>query len=176
MAGWRYTRNIVLVITGNSSSTFRVLSMGADDLLERFVARFKQPQEFGMLKNPLTLVLTFLLPALSYAQGADSYECKMGELTRRVEIIRETGVTVPCEVHYYKDTEAPGERQVLWRALNEEGYCEAKMTEFVGKLLEMGWECGMSAAPPEAATPEESDSELPDDTEALAPAPPEIEN
>ena len=129
-----------------------------------------------MIKNPLALILVFLLPALSYAQGAESYACKMGDLTRRVEIIHETGVTVPCEVHYYKDNEAPGERQVLWRALNEEGYCEAKMTEFVGKLLEMGWECGASTAPAEAATPEEADADMPDDTEALAPAPPEVED
>ena len=102
-----------------------------------------------MTKIPITMILTLLLPTLAYAQGAENYECTMGELTRRVEIIHETGVSVPCEVHYYKDSEAPGEHEVLWRALNEEGYCEAKMTEFVGKLLEMGWECGISTAPPE---------------------------
>jgi len=129
-----------------------------------------------MTKIPLTLILTIMLPSLSYAQDSDSYECTMGDLTRRVEIIRETGVTVPCEVHYYKDSEAPGERQVLWRALNEEGYCEAQMTEFVGKLLEMGWECGMSAAAPEETIAAEPETDMLDDTEALAPAPPEIEN
>lgn len=129
-----------------------------------------------MIKKSLILIPAFLLPILAYAQGTESYECKMGGLTRRVEIIHETGVTVPCEVHYYKDSESPGQRQVLWRALNEEGYCEAKMTEFVGKLLEMGWECGVTAAPPEVATPEEAEPAVLDDTEALTPAPPQEMN
>jgi hypothetical protein len=67
-------------------------------------------------------------------------------------------------VHYYKDTEAPGERQVLWRALKEEGYCEEKTQEFIRQLASWGWSCGQAAAAEEAAAPEEAD-----DTEVLAP-------
>jgi len=148
----------------------------ADDIDARFYQRFKQPQEFGMIRKSLILIPALLLPVLAYAQGTESYECKMGGLTRRVEIIHETGVSVPCEVHYYKDSESPGQQQVLWRALNEEGYCEAKMTEFVGKLLEMGWECGATAAAEVAAQDEaepEPEPAVLDDTEALAPAPPQ---
>ena len=85
-----------------------------------------------------------------------------GALQRRVQVIYETGVSTPCEVHYFKDTESPGESQVLWRALNEEGYCEAKASEFVAKLESWGWACtsGDTAADPGQA----------DDTEALAPS------
>ena len=129
-----------------------------------------------MIKKLLVLIPALLIPVLSYAQGIESYACKMGGLTRRVEIMHETGVTVPCEVHYYKDDEAPGQQQVLWRALNEAGYCEAKMTEFVGKLLEMGWECGVSAAAREDLPVEEDKVDVVDDTEALAPAPPQDMN
>ena len=81
-----------------------------------------------------------------------------------MEIVYETAVTVPCEVHYYKDTEQPGEREVLWRALNEEGYCEARTQAFVAQLQEWGWSCEMAGN-------EESveDATEADDTESLAP-------
>lgn len=125
-----------------------------------------------MTKKSLMLVPALLLPILSFAQGIEKYECKMGGLTRRVEIMHETGVAVPCEVHYYKDDEAPGHQQVLWRALNEAGYCEAKTTEFVGKLLEMGWECGAAAAARDNSPVAQDEPDVVDDTEALAPAPP----
>jgi len=96
-------------------------------------------------------------PAL--AQGADNYSCTFGDLTRRIEIVRETGVLVPCEVHYYKDTEAPGEQQVLWRAQTEEGFCDARASEFVEKLVDWGWDCGTEEPEPDAvpaeAAPEE---------------------
>jgi hypothetical protein len=70
-------------------------------------------------------------------------------------------------VHYYKDTEMPGERQVLWRAQSEEGYCEARAAEFVERLRGMGWTCWAQGS---------RDSEMEaDDTDALAPAEEEIE-
>ena len=124
----------------------------------------------------LAVLLAALLPCLSFGQGAQSYQCSLGELQRRVEILYETGVTVPCEVHYYKDTEAPGEPQVLWRALNETGYCERKTEEFIAKLREMGWTCAQGTDAGQAAESEQADDAEPDaeavqddDTEALVP-------
>jgi hypothetical protein len=111
------------------------------------------------------LLATLALPLASLAQETSRYECKTGDLTRRVEIVYETGVTVPCEVHYYKDSESPGDGQVLWRALNEAGYCEARTSEFVSKLEGMGWDCGTAAAVAPADDAVESD-----DTGDLAPA------
>ncbi len=99
-----------------------------------------------------------LLAAAPLAAAADSYRCTNGELVRRVEIVYETGGTLPCEVHYYKDTEAPGSREVLWTAQNEAGYCEARTAEFIERLRGFGWSCSASA---------EGDTD--DDTEALAP-------
>jgi len=127
------------------------------------------------MKKLLTTISLSLLSATVLAQGQTSYQCTMGEMTRRVEIMHETGVSVPCEVHYYKDTEAPGERQVLWRAMNEEGYCEDKTTEFVARLSAMGWSCGAGSMPTEPAEMEVSEPELMDDTEALAPVEQDIE-
>ena len=139
------------------------------------------------MKRVLVASLATLLPCLAWAQGNDAYQCTFGELQRRVEIFSEPGRSVPCEVHYYKDTEAPGERQVLWSASSQEGYCAQKTEEFIAKLQGWGWECSAGAAaaperaPEAAAVPEpapepeagsEPESAVPevDDTEALAPA------
>ena len=89
----------------------------------------------------LLAFLATIVPGLVIAQGATAYQCSFGELQRRVEILTEPGVSVPCEVHYYKDTEAPGERQVLWSASSETGYCERKTEEFIAKLKGWGWNC-----------------------------------
>lgn len=119
-------------------------------------------------------VLAAMLPSLSLAQASPSYLCTHGDLQRRVEILYETGMTFPCEVHYYKDTEEPGDAQVLWRAMNEAGYCERKTQEFITKLTGMGWACGTNDAA--ATDPEPADNADPvaepeqvDDTESLTP-------
>ena len=120
--------------------------------------------------------LAALLPGLALSQSAVSYQCSFENLQRRIEILTEPGVTVPCEVHYYKDSEMPGEKQVLWTATSEEGYCEAKTEEFVAKLREWGWECVAGAAPEAPTEPEPVEEAEPaaepvsDDTEALQPA------
>ncbi len=126
----------------------------------------------------LGIVLVALLPGLAIAQAPHDYQCALDNLQRRVVIFYETGVTVPCEVHYFKDTEAPGETQVLWRALNEAGYCERMADNFIGKLRDMGWSCeqgggaetATAVAEPAAAEELEAESAEGDDTEALIPA------
>jgi len=118
-----------------------------------------------MHQKTLAFVAALILPALCAAQDRQSYQCTSGELTRRVEIFSEPGVSVPCEVHYYKDTEAPGERQVLWRAQNDAAYCAGKTQDFVAKLTAMGWDCGLSTEVEEVEEPEAAD-----DTDALTPA------
>lgn len=106
-----------------------------------------------------------LLPAAATAEGV-SYSCSYEGLERRVEIVTEPGVSVPCEVHYYKDTEAPGEREVLWRARNDAEFCERKTAEFVGQLLAWGWTCGVSEPAP--SEPDAADEPaLPVDDDAV---------
>ena len=115
----------------------------------------------------LTAILATLPSGLAFAQDPQNYQCTYGELQRRVEILYETGLTVPCEVHYYKDTEAPGELQVLWRAMNQSGYCEMKTQEFIAKLGELGWSCSQGAEPEQEP---EQEPMREDDTETLTPA------
>ena len=119
----------------------------------------------------LAVLFAAILPSLSFGQSPQAYQCTYGDLQRRVEIFYEAGVTVPCEVHYYKDTEAPGEQQVLWRALNETGYCERKTEELIAKLRGWGWTCGQADDAGSKAEPEQGGEPVQgDDTEALEPA------
>lgn len=118
-----------------------------------------------MYSKTLAFVAALILPVLAFAQDQQSYQCTFGELTRRVEIFSEPGVAVPCEVHYYKDTEAPGERQVLWQAQNDAAYCASKAQDFIVKLNDMGWDCGQSSEVDEVEQPAATD-----DTDALTPA------
>jgi len=122
-------------------------------------------QEHIMHPKNLAFVAVFILPVIAFAQDPQKYQCTSGELTRRVEIFSEPGVAVPCEVHYYKDTEAPGEHQVLWSAQNDAAYCAGKAQEFIAKLTEMGWNCGQPVPAEDAEAPAAAD-----DTDALTPA------
>ena len=130
------------------------------------------------LASLVAVLAAFSISAI--ATAADNYRCNLNGLERRVEIIYEPGRSVPCEVLYFKDTEAPGEQQVLWRAQNESGFCESKTEAFVAQLRSQGWDCTISAAEPAEPMPEEpveseepaepAEPAEPDDTEALAPA------
>ena len=114
-------------------------------------------------------LLALAVPCVAIAQDAGKYQCTNGDLVRRVEIFTEPGMTVPCEVHYFKDTEAPGETQVLWSAQAEAGYCEIKAEEFISKLKGWGWSCDADEAAPEA---EEDAPPAYDDTDVLSPGDP----
>jgi hypothetical protein len=119
--------------------------------------------------------LAAALPTVAFAQSSDTYQCTMSDLTRRVEIAREGDSPVPCEVLYFKDSEAPGERQVLWSAANESGYCEAQAQGFVERLEGLGWECEAtpgSPAPAAAATPAAPAAAAPASPAPAAPASP----
>ena len=103
--------------------------------------------------------LVLSVPVLAIAED---FRCTSGDKVRRIEIMYEPGLAVPCEVHYFKDTEAPGSREVLWRAQNEAGYCEARTEELVAMLRSFGWVCTAGSA-----------EDMPDDSADL-PAPPTI--
>ena len=129
-----------------------------------------------MNRKQLAVALALAAPCIAVAQDAGKYHCTHGDLVRRVEIYTEPGVTVPCEVHYYKDTEAPGESEVLWSAQSQEGYCESQAAEFVGKLEGWGWTCHtpqIEPPPPEAASDDAAEPEVQDDTDVLSPAEPD---
>ena len=115
-------------------------------------------------------LITFV-PVLAFAQNENDYRCTLDGKVRRVEIVYETGVAVPCEVHYYKETEAPGERQVLWNARNESGYCETRTRDFVAQLESWGWACtGAASREATEEVVEDAVEETIDDTDVLGAA------
>jgi hypothetical protein len=102
---------------------------------------------------------------VSYGAHADSWNCSHDDLVREVQIEYPEGGSVPCNVIYKKQTEG-FEDQVLWSAENQDGYCEEKAHEFVGKLESWGWVCletVSAAAEPEQA--EEAVEEAMEETE-----------
>jgi hypothetical protein len=96
------------------------------------------------------------LPLMAVAQDGAGYRCVNGDVVRRVEVAYLTGDAVPCEVRYFKDTEAPGRAETPWRADNEAGYCEERAEALVERLRGFGWNCVAAQAP------------LADDTDALS--------
>ena len=122
---------------------------------------------------PISILLV-TLPAIALAQSGET-QCTYGDLVRRIVIMTEPGVSVPCEVHYFKDTEAPGEDEVLWRANRQAGYCEEKAAGLVAGLEQSGWDCRPTdpAAPAEPAEPPAAAEKPADTTGDLAPAEPD---
>lgn len=119
-------------------------------------------------------LIVMAIPSPALAQDAGKYRCTYGEMVRRIEILTEPGVTVPCEVHYYKDTEAPGETQVLWSAQSQAGYCEEKTDGLLTTLEGYGWDCGRGDAQDAEPMPEApAEEEVRDDTDVLSPGNPE---
>lgn len=85
--------------------------------------------------------LLALLATSALAAEPENVLCTLDDKSRRVQIVRDAGVPVPCEVHYDRDTYAPGDPQVIWRAEHEAGFCEAKAAEMIAKLESLGWQC-----------------------------------
>jgi hypothetical protein len=90
------------------------------------------------------------------AAAASDYRCVRGDQTvRRVVVAADDAAQkVPCEVVYWKDTEQPGVRTVLWRAQTDEAFCVRKAEELVGTLREGGWTCAAAEGAPTQATRE----------------------
>jgi hypothetical protein len=123
-------------------------------------------------------VSALLLPALmstpSVALEQIEHSCRSGDLVRRVVVEAGNASTgLPCEVVYWKDTEAPGVRRVLWNARSDANFCSEKAQGLVDKLGQSGWQCNAdsgtevrSAEPAPAPAPSPTQA----DTEAQVPA------
>ena len=102
----------------------------------------------------LALILALALNVFSGMVQAEEEtvqsSCQNGDLVRRVVVVESSLSTgQSCEVVYWKDTEEPGVRQVLWTAKQDAGYCYSKALTMVGKLTSMGWSCNSVSSPAE---------------------------
>src|SRR5690554_2902229 len=87
----------------------------------------------------LTLLLLTCLPLA--AMGSDNYRylCQQAGEEREIEVAYLLpDQTVPCEVRYRKNN---GKPEVLWRANNQEGFCEIKAQELMEKQTQWGFGC-----------------------------------
>jgi hypothetical protein len=112
--------------------------------------------------------LTPVLMALVGSAAASETRCVRGDdAIRRVEIaVQDPNGDVPCEVVYWKDTERPGVRSVLWSAETDADFCARKAEELVETLEEGGWSCAMAGEQPRTANRENPPP-------VAAPSPPE---
>ena len=77
--------------------------------------------------------LAAVLTALAGSAAARETRCTRGDdAIRRVEIAaQDPNQNVPCEVVYWKDSEQPGVRNVLWTAQTDAAFCKRKADELV---------------------------------------------
>jgi hypothetical protein len=90
---------------------------------------------------------------------ASAWNCSHTDVVREVVIDYPDGGAVPCNVVYKKAMEG-FEDQVLWSAMNEDGYCEQKAREFIVKLESWGWDCVEAASSDFAEAVEDSESNV----------------
>lgn len=100
---------------------------------------------------PAIFLINFGAMAAHSAERSQS-TCTSGSLVRRVIVeVGDLSTALPCEVVYWKDTEAPGVRRVLWNARSDASYCDAKAAGLVDKLAGAGWNCSNDGQPAAAA-------------------------
>ena len=76
--------------------------------------------------------------AADASEEASRFVCTSGDSERVIEVVyRNPDQSLPCEVRYHKD----GAEETLWRAQNEEGFCEQQAQEFAADQQQWGWEC-----------------------------------
>jgi hypothetical protein len=96
----------------------------------------------GFMKyiKAVTVSLTLAVVPLSNA-FSQSWVCEYADLKRYVDIdYPNSPSSIPCSVIYRKPTENVDDR-ILWRAQNDEGYCENRARALVEKLESLGWRC-----------------------------------
>lgn len=81
--------------------------------------------------------ILFMLCFCQTAFADTTYVCTQGDVERKIEVVYLGSGTAPCEVRYTKN----GNTEVLWSARAEEGYCDARASEFVEKQRSWGWDC-----------------------------------
>ena len=90
-----------------------------------------------------TSTLALLIASMA-AFAAEDYVCSNNGDKRIVSIIYQNeGAPVPCEVQYDKGQGV----QILWTAQSEEGFCEARVDEFLQRQESWGWSCSKFEMP-----------------------------
>ncbi len=67
-----------------------------------------------------------------------SYTCTLKDIERQI-LVRYLvpDQDVPCEIYYQREERT----ELLWRANNQEGFCENEARDFADKHRHWGWKC-----------------------------------
>ena len=115
-----------------------------------------------LLANTAILALVFSAPVVLANKVT---VCEHEGAVREIHVVYEVeGQTVPCTVNYVKNSGT----QALWRAENNEGYCEEKADAFIAKQEGWGWTCEAQASADSMMGDAISDSEVVDEMEETA--------
>lgn len=102
------------------------------------------PPVYSMTSKLVTskLIAIALTAFIGQAWSAteQTYICTQSGQERVIELKYPMGTATPCSVNYTKE----GDTQTLWRAQNQEGYCEEKTKGFVSKQEGWGWRCTLA--------------------------------
>jgi hypothetical protein len=104
---------------------------------------------------PILATLGFVaITTIAATAAGQEFQCRRDELIRRIELqFANDADRLPCEVVYWKDSEAPGQSQRPWRADHQLDFCTEKAREMVELLEAEGWACDEVAPSAEAAAP-----------------------
>jgi hypothetical protein len=112
-------------------------------------------------RHPAPILATLAVVAISTVAttaAGQEFQCRRDDLIRRIELqFADNPDRLPCEVVYWKDSEAPGQPQRPWRADHQLDFCTGKAHEMVELLEAEGWACDEvaagAAAPARSAAP-----------------------
>lgn len=130
---------------------------------------------------PVLATLSFLAVSVIAAGAvAEEFQCQRGELVRRIEVrFADDADRLPCEVIYWRDSEAPGQPQSLWNAEHQLDYCQDRAREMVEQLENAGWACAATpigsaaaAVSPGRSSPEPGNADNATASRGAAPASP----
>ena len=91
-------------------------------------------------------------------QAAADAICTSDALVRKISVVYNTpGSPLPCQVVYEKPDQ--NQYMTLWRAQNQEGFCEQQAARFATKLDALGWDCTDASAEDPGVVEQEADLE-----------------
>lgn len=81
-----------------------------------------------------------IMPGTHLARDDILFVCEKSGQTRAVSLTYTKIPPLPCEVIYHRPSEQIPD-ETLWRASNDEGFCEEKTNLLVADLINAGWHC-----------------------------------
>ncbi len=87
-------------------------------------------------------LLAISAPFAARAATDQAYMCRNGERERRIELQRADAPNrLPCQVMYWRDANRADDREAIWEAAHDFGFCVERTRDLVQRLAGSGWTC-----------------------------------